>query len=78
MSMENCSVTFVVINGLVIGGSLFPHKKIQKATWVSPDHRTENQIDHLCISSTFRRSLMDVRAKRGADVGYDHNLVLRR
>ena len=36
-------------NGMVIGSSLFPHKKIHKATWVSPDHRTENQIDHLCI-----------------------------
>lgn len=45
---------FCGFNGLVIGGSLFPHKKIHKTTWVSPDHRTENQIDHVCISSTFR------------------------
>ena len=36
-------------NKLVIGGSVFPHKKVHKATWVSPDNRTENQIDHICV-----------------------------
>ena len=43
---------------------------------MSPDHRTENQIDHICISSTFRRSLVDVRNKRGADIGSDHHLLI--
>nr|KAG5700724.1 hypothetical protein BaRGS_029089 [Batillaria attramentaria] len=52
---------------LVIGGSIFPHKRIHKATWRSPDHVTENQIDHICISRKFRRSWRDVRVMRGAD-----------
>ena len=63
------------LNSLVIGGSIFPHKRIHKATWVSPDHTTENQIDHICISKKFRRSLQDVRVKRGADAATDHHLV---
>ena len=63
---------------LAIGGSFFPHKNIHKATWVSPDHRTENQIDHVCIGKKFRRSLQDVRVKRGADVASDHHLVVAR
>ena len=62
-------------NSLVIGGSIFQHKDVHKATWVSSDHVTENQIDHICISQRFRRSLLDVRVKRGADAGSDHHLV---
>ena len=60
---------------LVIGGTVFPHKPIHKATWISPDHTTENQIDHICINRKFRHSLLDVRVKRGADAGSDHHLL---
>lgn len=66
------------LNNLVIGGSIFPHKRIHKNTWRSPDNLTENQIDHLCISKKFRRSLQDVRVRRGADVASDHHLVVAR
>ena len=64
------------LNQLVIGGSIFPHKRIHKATWISPSHVTENQIDHICISRKFRRSWQDVRVMRGADVSSDHHLLM--
>lgn len=38
------------LNQLVIGGSIFPHKQIHRATWRSPDHTRQNQIDHIYIS----------------------------
>ncbi|VDP36481.1 unnamed protein product [Schistosoma margrebowiei] len=63
-------------NTLVIGGTIFPHKRIHKATWISPDHTTENQIDHICINEKFRRTMEDVRTRRGADVASDHHLVV--
>ena len=59
---------------LVIGGSLFPHKAIHKATWVAPNQRTFNQIDHVAISKKWR-SLLVVRSYSGADVASDHHLV---
>ena len=61
---------------LVIGGTIFSHKKFHLSTWVSPDLKTENQIDHFCISKRFRRSLQDVRVKRGADAVTDHHLIV--
>ena len=63
-------------NNFVIGGTIFQHKRIHKATWVSPDNLTENQIDHICITKKFRRSLQDVCVMRGADVASDHHLVV--
>jgi hypothetical protein len=42
---------------------------------VPSDHRTENQIDHIAIDRKFRRSLSDVRNKRGADIASDQHLV---
>ena len=56
------------LNQLVIGGSIFPHKRIHKATWISPNHVTE--------SYKFRRSWRDVRVMRSADVSPDHHLLM--
>jgi len=69
-------VDFCALNGLSIGGTLFPHKRVHKATWICPDRMTENQIDHILISQRWRTSLQDVRVKRGATIGSDHHLVV--
>lgn len=66
------------ISNLVIGRSFFHHRRVHKATWVSPDLMTENQIDHVCIGKKFRRSLQDGRVRRGADVALDHHLLVAR
>ena len=61
---------------LVIGGSVFPHKEIHKYTWTSPNRKTQNQIDHICVSQKWRGSLLDVRNKREANLDSDHELVI--
>uniref|UniRef100_A0A3B3ILM2 Endonuclease/exonuclease/phosphatase domain-containing protein n=1 Tax=Oryzias latipes TaxID=8090 RepID=A0A3B3ILM2_ORYLA len=68
-------IDFYNTNNLVVGGTLFPHRDIHKLTWYSPNDRDKNQIDHMMINGMWRRSLIDVRVKRGADVGSDYQLV---
>ncbi|XP_061175584.1 uncharacterized protein LOC133184509 [Saccostrea echinata] len=66
---------FCAFNDLVIGGSAYQHKNIHKETWISPDGKTKNQIDFITISRKWRRSFLDTRSRRGADVASDHHLV---
>ena len=76
--MNNNGERFVnacAINNIVIGGSVFTHKRIHKATWVFPDQVNENLIDQIGINKMFRRSLC---VKRSADVASDHHLVTAR
>ena len=41
------------MNKIVITGTLFIHKNIHKATWVSPDGATGNQIDRILVNKRF-------------------------
>jgi hypothetical protein len=45
---------------------------------VLPDHKTDNQIDHVAVGQQWRRSLLDVRNKRGADIGSNHHLIVEK
>ena len=71
-------VDFCADNSKVIGGTLFPHPATHKLTWISPNGRDKNQIDHIAITGTWRRSLLDVPVRRGADVGSDPHLMMAR
>ena len=66
---------FCDMNELVITRTLFPHKNIHKATWVSPNRITMNQIDHILINERLKDSVKDTRVYRSANIGSGHYLV---
>ena len=70
------TLDFEISRNMILSSTMFPHKKIHKATWMSPDGVTYNQIDHLLIDRQHRGNIVDVRTYRGANVDSDHFLVL--
>ena len=63
------------MNGLVITGTCFPHRTAHKATSVSHNGRTQNQINHMMIRKEWR-SVEDTRVYRSADAASDHYLLV--
>jgi hypothetical protein len=53
-------VNFATSKNLIVKSSTFPHCNIHKFTWMSPDGKTHNQIDHILIDRRWRSSVLDV------------------
>ena len=69
MGKEGCGVQN---DNMVIGGAIFLHHNIHKLTWTSPNAWDQNQVDHPMVNSMWCRLLLDVKVRKGADVGSDH------
>jgi hypothetical protein len=69
-------VNFATSKNLVVKSTMFPHCKIHKHTWTSPEGNTHNQIDHILIDRRRHSSTLDVRSFRGADCDTDQYLVV--
>lgn len=68
-------IRFAEENNMKIVSTGFEHKDIYKGTWVSPDGKTINQIDHCLIEKKHARTITDVRSCRGANIDSDHYMV---
>jgi endonuclease/exonuclease/phosphatase family metal-dependent hydrolase len=69
-------VNFATSKNLVVKSTMFPHRKIHKHTWTSPEGNTHNRIDHVLIDRRRHSSILDVRSFRGAEFDTDRYLVV--
>ncbi|PNF15196.1 hypothetical protein B7P43_G14111 [Cryptotermes secundus] len=65
-------VNFATLKNLTVKSVMFPHRNIHKFTWISPDGKIYNQIDHILIDRRGHTSILDVRSFRAADCDTDH------
>jgi serine phosphatase RsbU (regulator of sigma subunit) len=66
---------YAISNDMFLISTNFQHKKMHIGMWISPDHQTINQIDHVIVSKEKMRLIHDVKSKRGYNCDSDHFLV---
>jgi hypothetical protein len=69
-------VNFATSKNFRVKSTMFPHRKIHKYTWTSPNWKTHNQIDHILVDRQSDSNVLDVRSFRAADCDSDHYLVV--
>jgi hypothetical protein len=69
-------VDFAANMQMAFKNTYFMHKRIHNQTWHSLDRHTFNQIDHCLIDGRNLSDVLDVMARRGANIDSDHMLVL--
>jgi hypothetical protein len=69
-------VNFATSKNLRLKSTMFPHCKILKYAWTSPDGKTHNQIDHILVDRRRHSNILDHRSYRVADCDTDHYLVV--
>ena len=67
---------FCAGHALSIMNTFFQHKAVHKYTWYRDALAQRSLIDFIIVSSDLKRLVLDVRAKRGAELSTDHHLVV--
>jgi len=63
------------MNDMLVGNTWFEHKEIHKYTRVVTSRNEKSIIDLILIEKAEKSKLIDVRVKRGSEIGSDHYLV---
>ena len=59
-------VNVATTKNLVVKSTVFSHRNLHKYTWISPDGKTHNQIDHILTDRKWYSSILDGRSFRKA------------
>jgi hypothetical protein len=70
------AVNFATSKNLIPKSTTFPHRRIYKCKWNSPEGKTHNQINHVLIDRRRHSSKIDIRYFGRSDCDTDHYLVV--
>nr|CAH7747709.1 unnamed protein product [Callosobruchus chinensis] len=68
-------IDFCVENNFIVTNTFFDHKYIHKITREVTSRKEASIIDYVLISRNFRKDVLDVRVKRGPEIGSDHYML---
>lgn len=68
-------IQYATESRMKIMSTSFERKSIYKGTWMSPDGKTCNQIDHVLIEAKHKETIKNVKSRRGAMADSDHFMV---
>ena len=68
-------IVCAVSRNMIVSSTHFPHKRIHKMPWGSPDGITFNPIDQVLIDRRHGSDVKDIRSCRGADCDSGHFMV---
>jgi len=66
---------FALARDFSVTRTWYQHKDIHKVTWLSPDNKICNQINHILVDRRQRTNVWDVRNMRSAEIESYHYLV---
>ena len=69
-------IDFCERNGLIVINTWFRKPKRRLCTWKAPGDWSRHQLDYILIKHRLRNSVKDVQTLPGADMDYDHNLLV--
>ena len=55
-------IEFAQENRMIVKNTVFARKEIHKGTWISPDGKTINQIDHVLIDNRNAQVVTNIRS----------------
>jgi hypothetical protein len=69
-------VSLATSKNLRVKSKMFPHHNFHKYTWMSPDRKTHNQIDHILVDRQTHLNILYVHSYKAVDCDSDHYLVV--
>jgi hypothetical protein len=63
-------------SGLVFTNTWFKKPKRRLYLWKAPGDQHRYQLDYILVKQRFRNSVTDMQTRSGADIDFDHNLLV--